>query len=160
TGAGDGFVADAAVFAELGCRAACVATSLIVPDPLPLDMVARQIERASESGPVAAARVGFVHGVPQVELIAAFLRRAAPEMSVLAIALHSGDKSLQDKPTRAAIVEALFPAARVVVVRAIDASELTGVPLDDASALRETAESLRAQGARAAIVSGFAVRGR
>jgi hydroxymethylpyrimidine/phosphomethylpyrimidine kinase len=160
TGAGDGFVADAAVFAELDCKAACVATSALPPEPLPLDVVARQLERIERLGPIGAFRVGFVHGEPQVEVIAHFVRRVAPETSVLAVAFRAGTDTLIDAATAAAIDRHLFPVARVVVARAADVASLTGRELAEESDLREAAATLRARGARAVIVSGWLANGR
>ena len=160
TGAGEGFVADAAVFAELECRAACVATAVLWPEPLPLDVVARQLAAAQVSGPVAAARVGFVAGAAQVELVAGFVRRAAPETAVVASPVHAGTSTPLDAETREALRRHLFPAARVVVARAAEVAFLAGRDVDDLDDLRDAAKRLRDQGARAVVIAGLLIRGR
>lgn len=160
TGAGDGLIADASVFDELGCDIASVATSALVPEPLPLDIVSRQLERVLRLGPLGAVRVGFVHGAPQVETIAHFLRRSAPGNSVFAPALRSGTEDLADAETRSSMVRHLYPAARVVVARAAELELLTGQDVDDLPGLRDASLRLQEQGARAVLISGLFLRGR
>ena len=153
TGGGDGLVADAAVFAELDCRAVCVATSVVSREPLPVEVLARQLEAAQLVGPVGAARIGFVKGATQVELIAGFVRRVAPATAVVA-------SPLLDSETHEAIRRHLYPAARVVVVRAADLASLADRTVVDLDVLRGAALQLREQGARAVVVAGWLVRGR
>jgi hydroxymethylpyrimidine/phosphomethylpyrimidine kinase len=160
TAGGEGLVADAAAFAELDCRAACVATSVVVPEPLPLDVVARQLAATQALGPIAAVRVGFVGGAAQVGLVAAFVRRVAPAPTVLAISLRSGTTAPLDAETYEAVRRDLFPAARVVVVRAAEAASDAGGRVLDLDGLREAAKRLKAQGAKAVVIAGLLVRGR
>ncbi len=153
TGGGDGLVADAAVFAELDCRALGVATSVVSREALPLDVLARQLEAAQLVGPVGAARIGFVRGTAQIELIAGFVRRVVPATAVVA-------SPLLDTETQEAVRRHLYPAARVVVVRAADVASLAARTVDDLDVLRAAAGQLREQGARAVVVAGWLVRGR
>ena len=160
TGFGEGFVADAAVFSELDCRAACVATAVLVPEPLPLDVVARQLEAVQAGGPVGAVRIGFDTGAAQVELVASFVRRAAAATTVVASPVRAGTATVLDAETLQALRRTLFPAARVVVARAADVAFLAGREVDDLDGLRDAAKRLRDQGARAVVVAGLLVRGR
>jgi hydroxymethylpyrimidine/phosphomethylpyrimidine kinase len=160
TGFGEGFVADAAVFAELDCRAVCVATSVLSHGPLPLDLVARQLEAVQPIGSVAAVRIGFVSGDAQVELIAGFARRIAPATTVVASPVRVGSTAVLDVATRDAIQRELFPASRVVVARAADCAFLAGLEVADLDGLRDAAKRLRDRGARAALIAGLVVRGR
>ena len=160
TGVGEGLVADAAVFDELDCRAVFVATSVVSAEPLPLEVVARQLEAAQLVGPVGAARVGLVRGAGQVELIAGFVRRAAPTTTVVASPIREGASPRLDKETEEAIRRHLYPVARVVVARAADVASLADREGDDLAALRGAALRLREQGARAVVVAGWLVRGR
>jgi len=157
---GEGFVADAAVFAELDCRAVCVATSVVSHGPLPLELVARQLEAVQPLGPVAALRIGFVSGEAQVTLCASFARRAAPDTTVVATPVRVGTATVLDVATRDALRRELFPAARVVVARAADGAFYAGCEVTDLDGLRDAAKRLRDLGARAAIVAGLIVRGR
>jgi hydroxymethylpyrimidine/phosphomethylpyrimidine kinase len=160
TGGREGIVADAEVFAELDCRALCIATSVVALEPLPLDLVARQLEAATVAGPVGAARIGFVRGGSQVELIATFVRRLAPDTTVVAPPVREGTASLLDAETHEAIRRHLYPAARVVVARSADLAQLADRDADDLEGLRDAASQLRKLGARAVVVSGWLTRGR
>lgn len=159
-GGGEGFVADAWVFAELDCRAVCVATSVVPPEPLPHDVVARQLDAARGMGPVGAVRVGFARGAPQVELIAAFVSRAAPASTVLALPVGDAASPLIDAETHEAVRRHLYPAARVVVVRAADLPFFTGREAEDLDGIRDAAIRLREQRAKAVVVSGWLSHGR
>lgn len=160
TAGGEGLVADAMVFAELDCRAASVATSVVVPEPLPQDVVARQLAAIQAFQPIGAVRVGFVSGAAQVGLVAGFVRQVAPAPAVIAIPLGSGTAAALDSETHEAVRRDLYPVARVVVVRAAEAASDTGGRVSDLDGLREAANRLRAQGARAVVVAGLLVRGR
>lgn len=160
TGGGEGFVADAAVFAELDCRAACVATAVLAPEPLPLDVLARQLEAAQAVGAVAAMRIGFLNGAAQVELCAGFARRVAPASTVVAPAVRAGTTTLLDASTLAAIRRFAFPAARVFVARAAELPLLIGREVRDIDGLHGAAAALRDQGARAVVIAGLIARGR
>ncbi len=160
TGGGEGLVANAAVFAELDCRAVCVATSVVSREPLPLEVLARQLEAAQLVGPMGAARIGFVKGATQVELIAGFVRRAVPTTTVVAVPVREGTSRLIDPETQEAIRRHLYPVARVVVVRAADLASLAGRGVDDLDALRGAASRLREEGAKAVVVAGWLARGR
>ena len=159
-GGGEGLVADASVFSELDCRVACVATSVVSREPVPLDVLARQLEAAQQEGAVGAARIGFVSGVTQVELIAGFVRRTAPATTVVAPPVRKGTPSPIDTETQEAIRRHLYPVARVVVARAADLLSPADRTTDDFDALRGAALQLRDLGARAVVIAGWLVRGR
>jgi hydroxymethylpyrimidine/phosphomethylpyrimidine kinase len=157
---GDGLIGDAIVFAELDCRALCVATAVVPPEPVPLALMARQLEKAEGAGRAAAVRVGFVSGRPQVELIAGFVQRIAPESAVLAPVARVGDSTVLDAATLEAMRLDLFPAVRVVVARAVDQPLLTGREASDLGGVRDAARRLRDHGARAVVIAGLRLRGR
>jgi hydroxymethylpyrimidine/phosphomethylpyrimidine kinase len=137
-----------------------VATSVLSPEPLPLELLARQLDAVQSLGTVAAMRVGCLSGAAQVELCASFARRLAPETTVVASPVRFGTSIVLDVETRDAIRRELFPAARVVVARAADLLFLAGREVEDLDGLRDAAKRLRDLGAKAAIVAGLLVRGR
>lgn len=159
TGAGEGLVADAGVIGDLEGSAACVASSIVFPEPVSLELLSRQLTRAT-AAPVSAMRVGYLRGRAHVELVASVLRRVAGETSVVAIPQRQDDGAALDADTHAAIVDHLFPAARVVICRAADLLSGPGNDGNDADRLTEILASVRSQGARAAIVSGYLLGGR
>ena len=159
-GGGEGLLADAAVFAELDCRPASVATSVIPGESLPLDLVARQLDDVQLAGPLAGARIGFVAGESQAELLAGFVRRAVPTTAVVAVPARDAASARIEQETREAIRRHLFPAARVVVVRAAQLAVTADRAIEDLEGLRRAAIQLREQGARAVVVAGWLSRGR
>jgi len=160
TGAGEGLVADAAVAAELDCRYAPVATSVLAPEPLPLNVLARQLEAVAASGPADAVRIGFIRGAAQAELLAHDALRAPSTPTVLAFPARAGTVALADAETRDALVRQLFPAVSVVVVRAAELPALAGIEVEDLAGLRTAGSKLRSQGARAVVIAGWLWRGR
>lgn len=168
TQSGDGLIADAAVLAELGCRHVAIATAVVAAgaerlaafEPLSPALVARQLDAASAGDRPAAAKVGLVANAAQASSVAAFLRRELPQSGVYAPVVRAASDSVMDDETLAAAREQLFPAARVVVVRAADLDRLVGRDASDIDGLRAAAARLRALGARAAVVAGLLVQGR
>ena len=152
-GGGEGCVADAGVFAELDCRALCVATSVLPPEPLSPSLLAGQLESAGRATPIGAVRTGFVKGQAQAALLGAFVARFAPETSVISW-------TSLDVDAREAMLREVVPSARVVVARASDFPRGNGRDGGDIDGLRAAAGDLRARGARAVIVCGLIVRGR
>ena len=160
TGAGEGFVADAAIAAELDCRYASVATSVLVPEPLPLNVVARQLDAIASAGAMRAMRIGFLRGADQVELVAHAALRAPLLPTVLAFPVRAGTAALLDADTRDALVRHLFPAVSVVVVRAAELPALAGIDVEDLAGLRDAGSKLRGRGAKAVVIAGWPWRGR
>jgi hydroxymethylpyrimidine/phosphomethylpyrimidine kinase len=152
-GGGEGLVADASVFAELDCRAVCVATSVLPSQPLSPSLVAGQLEAARRSATIGAVRTGYVKGPAQAALIGEFVLGCAPEATVVS---WSG----LDAETQAAMLAEVVPKARVVVARASDFSRPGGREAADVELLRSAAKDLKDRGARAVLVAGLIVRGR
>lgn len=164
----EGIVPDVGVIAELDARPACVATGFVAGGapgpvafhPVPLDLIERQVAAVLADGTPAAARVGLVRGADHVTRLAAGLGPALAGRIVVAPVVRMGGAILLDDATREAIVSALFPLGRVVVVRAADLTAFGAPAAEDVPTARAAAEALRAAGARAALVAGLPVRGR
>ena len=152
-GVGDGLLADAQVFAELDCRAVSIATAVVGMEPLPPSLVLRQIEAATRTEGIAAARIGYVRGEEQVELLGELIGTAAKEASVVS---WSG----LDAETREAMLRHVVPRARVVVARASDQTQDGGRDIVDLEELRAAAADLRNRGAKAVVLCGLILRGR
>ena len=147
-------VADAQVFAELDCRSGLHRHRRGGdPEPLPPSLVLRQLEAATRSEGIAAARIGFVRGEEQVELLGEFVGEPARETSVIS---WSG----LDAETREAMLRHVVPRARVIVARASDVAGDGGRDVVDFEELRAAAAELRDRGARAVVLCGLIVRGR
>jgi len=165
---GEGIAADAAVLSELQCRPLCVAAAVVgqadagapAIEPLPLELVAAQLDAVLAAGRLGAARSGLVRGPHHVELVANRLGAAAPETLVAAPVLRLGGADVLDAASIEATLRLLVPAARVLVAHAADLTALAGPTAPDLDGAREAVRRLRNRGARAVLVSGIFARGR
>jgi hydroxymethylpyrimidine/phosphomethylpyrimidine kinase len=145
-GAADGIVADAAVFADLGCLPFTAATCLWTgsgngPLPLPPVLFAAALSAGLAQAP-RATRVGAVAD-HDVEQMAALLASHAPDAIVL-------DPEIAALPiSRRA---PLLTVATVAVARAGDARDIEG--------LQRLAARMRGDGVRAVLLTGASLRGR
>jgi hydroxymethylpyrimidine/phosphomethylpyrimidine kinase len=168
TDGGDGLVGDAAVFAELGCRAACVATAVLAAaadklhalEAIPAPTVASQFAAVLDEGRPSGVRVGVVAHAAQAQLLSELLRGVVPEGTVYAPVVRAAGASLLDRETHEGARRFLFPLVRAVVARATDLAILAGRDAEDLDGLRDAAAAVRAQGARAVVVAGLLLRGR
>jgi len=168
TAAEEGVVADAAVLLELKCRPLQVVTAVLAAgtqaphalEELSPSLLAQQFEAALEIDRPRAVRVGLLRSPAQVRLVAELLRTYHLDGLVLAPPVRLGRTEVQDTATREAIAIHLQPLARVSVVRAGDLTGPSGNGGPELPELRAAAAALRAQGARAVLVSGAAWRGR
>jgi hydroxymethylpyrimidine/phosphomethylpyrimidine kinase len=165
---GDGVVGDAAVLHELDCRVAAIATSIlavtssriVAHEPVPDDVLTRQLEAVLSEGRPDGARIGALGGPSQARLIAESLERCAPSRSVYAPIVQMAGARLLDATTLQTARREIFPRVRVVVLRAHDA-EAWGLPaIGDLATLRAGAAAAREQGARAVIIAGLLVQAR
>ena len=164
----EGILSDAAVGAELRCRSIGVVTAVLATrsdrvealQSLSLAMVAQQFEAVISRCRPAAARTGILRGARQVRLVAELLRGYAIDHLVVAPVPRVGDTRILDDETFEATRTYLYPLARVLVARAGDLRSFAAEPADDIEGMKRAAATLRAQGARAVLVSGVVSRGR
>ncbi len=70
------------------------------------------------------------------------------------VLISSSGKRLVDRAGEAAIRSRLIPIARIVTPNIAEAEALTGIAIDDASAMRAAARELIAMGAHAVVIKG------
>lgn len=167
TAAEEGVVADAAVLLELDCRPLQVVTAVLAAgtrahalEELSPALLAQQFEAALELDRPLSVRVGLLRSPAQARLVAELLRTYHLDGLVLAPPLKVARTEVQDAATRDAIAVHLVPLARVTVVRVADLPAAAGNGAPGLDALRAAAAAVRAQGARAVLVSGAASHGR
>ena len=164
----EGLVADAGVIGELGGRAACVATGILGRDragaptlePLPPEVVARQIESCLSLGRPAAVRLGLVRGAAALEQVAGRLRGAHLDTLVFAPILRIGSTVFWDAETREAVGRHLLPYTRVFVLRASELDAFGLPEVEDLDGARGAATALRGAGVRAVLLTGLFLRDR
>lgn len=164
----EGILVDAAVCAELQCRFSGIVTSILASrpgrvdalEPLSLGLVAQQLESVLATCRPAAVRVGLVVDRRQASLVADLVTSyGLPSPVVAPVVKIGGTRVLSAEGLRAA-EESLYPAARVVVIRAGDLDVLAGRASSDVDGIREAAEAVRQRGARSVLVAGAISRGR
>jgi hydroxymethylpyrimidine/phosphomethylpyrimidine kinase len=164
----EGLAADVAVIAELGGRAACVATAILGRDrggaatlePLADDLIGRQIDSCLALGRPAAVRVGLVRGGAAIEQLADRLRAAHLDSLVFAPVVRVGAALVLDEETREAAARHLLPYTRVLVLRATDLGAFALPEVEDLQGAQGAAAALRGFGARAVLLTGLFVRDR
>jgi len=151
SGGGAGIQADLKTFAAMGAYGTSVITAITAQNtrgvtaihPVPVDIVAAQLDAVLSDLPVAAVKVGMVADAAVAEVIAARADRL-PNLVVDPVLVATSGASLGN----VAVVERLVAYARVLTPNRAEARALTGT--DDEAA----AEALVARGAHAVVVTG------
>jgi hydroxymethylpyrimidine/phosphomethylpyrimidine kinase len=155
---GAGIQGDLKAFASIGCYAATVVVGVTAQNttgvrarwPVPLDLVAGQLDAVLDDLPIRAIKVGTTWSAELIELIAAALSRVDvpividPVMVTAAGDWLSGDGD----PIRRAVIDRLFQLAPNLREAELLAGSRTGEHDH-----RELAERLVGLGARAVVVS-------
>ncbi|GGK13948.1 hydroxymethylpyrimidine/phosphomethylpyrimidine kinase [Pilimelia terevasa] len=159
SGGGAGIQADLKTFAAHRCYGASVLTAVTAQNtrgvtavhPVPVEVVAAQLDAVLADLPVAAVKVGMIGDRAVAALVAA--RAAAGRLPHLVVdpvlVATSGD------PLGAVdAVTPLLPYARVLTPNAAEAGALCGRPVRTAADAAEAARELAARGPRAVVVTG------
>jgi hydroxymethylpyrimidine/phosphomethylpyrimidine kinase len=163
SGGGAGIQADLKTAAALGCYGMTAITAITAQNtrgvraiqPLPPALLAQQIDAVVEDIGVDAVKIGRLHDVEVVRVVAAAIRRHRFAHVVLdpVMVATSGDRLITE-PTVAVLVAELFPLATVVTPNLDEAAWLLGHSIDGIDALAPAARALRALGAAAVLMKG------
>lgn len=164
----EGIVADAGIFDELGCRALPALTALVsarendlaLVESMAPELLGRQLREISRHERPTVVRTGIFASAGQVETLAAWLGETPPAALVVAPQARLERPAGEARAVLEAVRAALYPRARVVVVRATDTKTLVGGELSGIDGLRAATAAIRAQGARSVLVAGVFERGR
>jgi hydroxymethylpyrimidine/phosphomethylpyrimidine kinase len=132
SGGGAGLAADLATFAALGVHGACVVTAVTSQDttavyavhPVPVEMVAAQLDAVLGDLPVTAVKTGVLGAAPVVRLVAE--RCAGLPIVVDPVVRATTGATLTDADALAAYREHLLPAAAVLTPNVVEARALLG----------------------------------
>lgn len=168
TSGADGIVVDAMVCADLECSARYVVTAVLVVGPdgaavlerVSTDHLDRQIGAAMLGGRPLATKVGILKDRDQVERVADAIRSFEIRNVVVAPTYRVSGAALPGEAVFRSIREALYPLARVVVLRAADLPVAGIGAANDEAGLVRAARAIRCEGAPAALVIGAAWRDR
>ncbi|GAK52233.1 phosphomethylpyrimidine kinase [Candidatus Moduliflexus flocculans] len=133
SGGGAGIQADLKTFSALGCYGMSVITAITAQNtyavtgihPVPLDIIAKQIDAVLEDIGADAVKIGMLHSAETIRLVAQRLRQHQINTIVVdpVMVAKSGDKLLQDEAIEALITE-LLPLATVITPNLPEAATL------------------------------------
>jgi hydroxymethylpyrimidine/phosphomethylpyrimidine kinase len=163
SGGGAGIQADLKAIAALGCYGMTAITALTAQNtqgvraihPVPLQMLADQIDAVAQDIGVDAVKIGMLHSAPTVEAVAAALDRHQLRIVVLdPVMVATSGAVLIDPAAIAALVRELFPRALLVTPNLDEAAMLVDRPLRSEAEMEAAARQLLDMGARAVLLKG------
>jgi hydroxymethylpyrimidine/phosphomethylpyrimidine kinase len=163
SGGGAGIQADLKTIAALGCYGMTAITALTAQNtqgvraihPVPLQMLADQIDAVIEDIGVDAVKIGMLHSADSVRTVASAIERHCLTNIVLdPVMIATSGAVLIDREAVSVLVRDLFPKAAVITPNLDEASLLVGRLLDSESAMEAAALQLLEMGARAVLLKG------
>ena len=160
---GAGIQADLKTFAALGCYGMTAITALTAQNtlgvrsihPVPLQMLADQIDAVVEDIGVDAVKIGMLHSEATVEVVVAALIRHDLHPVVLdPVMVATSGAVLIDSSAVASLVRELFPRSLLVTPNLDEAAMLVDRPLHTEADMEAAAHELLKMGARAVLLKG------
>ncbi|WP_250001312.1 bifunctional hydroxymethylpyrimidine kinase/phosphomethylpyrimidine kinase [Actinoplanes sp. M2I2] len=157
SGGGAGIQADLKTFAALGAYGVSVITAVTAQNtlgvtaihPIPIDVVAAQLDAVLDDFPVAAVKVGMI-GDPAVAELLRDRAGRLPNLVVDPVLVATSGARLAETASVAPLVA--YPC--VLTPNRAEAGALVGRPVETAEEMAVAAEHLTGQGARAVVVTG------
>jgi hydroxymethylpyrimidine/phosphomethylpyrimidine kinase len=163
SGAGAGIQADLKTFAALGVYGTSALSAITAQNTLGVTaihaltptLVAAQIDAVIADIGAHAVKTGMLANAKIIETVAGRIQRYRLRNVVVdpVMVAKSGDPLLR-KGAIAALRSGLIPLAAVVTPNIPEAEELTGIQLEDASAIEEAARQIVAMGVRTVVIKG------
>jgi hydroxymethylpyrimidine/phosphomethylpyrimidine kinase len=163
SGGGAGIQADLKTFAAIGCYGMTAITALTAQNttgvraihPVPLQMLADQIDAVVEDIGVDAVKIGMLHSADTVRAVAAAIERhQLPRIVLDPVMIATSGAVLIDQEAIAVLVRELFPRAAVVTPNLDEAALLVGRPLHSEADMEAAARQLVDMGAPAVLLKG------
>jgi hydroxymethylpyrimidine/phosphomethylpyrimidine kinase len=160
---GAGITADIKTIAAHGCYGVSCITALTVQStrgvkrvqPLAGKVIADTLEELARDLEIAAVKIGMLGSADAARAVARFLLRHRPRVVVLDPILRSSSGAeLISRPAIAIMKNELLPAATVVTPNIDETAVLTGMRVKSPAEMGRAAESLRAAGAKATVITG------
>ena len=160
---GAGIQADLKTFSALGCYGMSVITALVAQNTtgvwaihnIPPDFVQQQLDAVMEDIRPDAIKIGMVHTLQLVEVIAAALKKY-PDIPVVfdpVMVATSGDKLIEDA-TIEVIVSQLFPLVTLITPNMDEASLLAGMPIETVAQMQQAGNIISRTGCKAILMKG------
>ena len=163
SGGGAGIQADLKTIAALGCYGMTAITALTAQNtlgvraihPVPLQMLAGQIDAVVEDIGVHAVKIGMLHSADTVRAVAdAIDRHGLPHVVFDPVMIATSGAVLIDQEAIAVLVSQLFPRAVLITPNLDEAALLVGNPLRGEADMEAAARHLMALGAQAVLLKG------
>jgi len=162
SGGGAGIQADLKTMLACGVHGMSVVTAVTAQNSLgvqgywelPPEAVRAQLDSVLGDIGVDAVKTGMLASSALVSLVAGVLRGVDVPVVVDPVGVSKHGDSLLADDALAAVREELIPAATVVTPNLYEVAQLTGVKVDDESALRPAAEAMHRLGPRWVLVKG------
>ncbi len=163
SGGGAGIQADIKTIAVLGCHPLVAVTALTAQNtlgvtavhPVPPGFLLEQVRAVATDFRISAAKTGMLANAELVKATAQAVQEFEIRNLVVDPVLLSrhGDPLLEPEAERA-LVDLVFPLARVVTPNAAEASRLSGVEVKDLPSMKEAARRLKEMGPGWVLVKG------
>ncbi len=168
SGGGAGIQADIKTVTMLGGYAMTAITAVTVQNTLgvsavhevPADIVRGQIDAVMSDLGADAIKTGMLANVGIVEIVAAALERHAAIPAIVdPVMIAKGGAALLEARALDAVKTLMVPRAALLTPNAPEATQLTGIEIDDVEDQKRAADALMALGAGAVLVKGGHVAG-
>ena len=163
SGGGAGVQADLKTFHQFGVFGTSVVTAVTAQntigvrswEPVPVDLVTRQLDALAEDLPPAAVKSGMLGSAALVEAVAAGLARwRLPNYVLDPVMVATSGERLLDRDAERLIARLLVPLAALVTPNLDEAEVLVGETVRTPDAMERAGRALLALGAKAALVKG------
>ncbi len=124
--------------------------------PVPADFIIEQINSVLSDIGADAIKIGMLHSADVIHAVAYALRNVADDIPIVldpVMVTSTGHKLLEDDAATALIQE-LFPLARLITPNLDEAMILTNTRISNKEHMRKAAETIRALGARDVLIKG------
>lgn len=160
---GAGIQADLKTFSALGCYGMSVITALVAQNTcgvraihsVPADFVLTQLQAVMEDIQPDAIKIGMVHNLELVSVIAEVLQQY-PQIPVVfdpVMIATSGDRLIEEK-TIEGIIKLLFPLVTLITPNMDEASLLADIPVKTVDDMQAAAEKIMDMSANAVLLKG------
>lgn len=160
---GAGIAADLKTFAAHNCYGVAAITALTIQNsqgvsavyPVRQGELRETLSALFEDGRIAAIKVGMLGGAANAEIVKEVLSRESGIPAVIDPVLRSaGGRELLDSEGLLVLRDRLLPYAALITPNILEASILSGLPVENVEEMKAAARKLIAMGARAVVVTG------
>lgn len=160
---GAGVIADVKTFSRFGCFACAAVASVTFQNTVGVfgaehisaEAVRQQIEPVFDDFAVAAVKTGMLPTREIIETVAEIIRaREVKKLVVDPVVRSTSGFDLIDNAALSALIENLFPLAKVITPNLPEAERITGIAIESVEDIHSAAEQMQKMGARNVLIKG------